>query len=369
METSRRYERLSLNDRDLVVAFKEGDEHAYDEIYRRHSPKIRVVCSRRLSHDHDAEEALQETFLRAYQALPRFNGQYKLGAWLNRIAINVCIDQLRGRSKAEIVRDIEESALEPQGGPEESLAASRPDVLEALGELKPLHARALKLQAVDGLSHLELAGTLAMTPAQVKSLLHRARLSFKRVLKGASGWLTAPLGFLRRPRDADAVPVGGGAAQTMGLFAAMHASLPTAERVLTGTVAAALALTATTPSSPIGSRRADKSAALVQGERTSGRSTAKTVIARPNEKKSSEVSRPAGDAGDEVVDVSQVPAAVDEVVEHVQLELAKHEKKNKKSHVSRPTSLDPDEVKDEADRKLDRTEAAAVSVAQNLKDF
>jgi RNA polymerase sigma-70 factor (ECF subfamily) len=364
MEVSKRIERLSPSDRDLVVAFKEGDEGAYDEIYRRHSAKIRVVCSRRLSHDHDAEEALQETFLRAYQALPRFNGQYKLGPWLNRIAINVCIDQLRFRSRAEIVRDIEESALEAQGGPEELLAASRPEVMEALNELKPLHARALTLQAVEGMSHHELAGTLAMTPGQVKSLLHRARLSFKRVMKGAGGWL-APIPMFRR-RDAQGVTVGGGAVQTLGVFAAMHSSLPTAERALTGVVAAALALSAGGPA-PSTVPRHPRQPAVAVPERAMDAPSVKHLPARSGE---NETSGPLVErVSTSVLDVEEVLAPLEKTVERVHQKLAEHERGSHEATLSRPSSLESNAVHDHARRKMERAEQAAIAITQVLTDI
>lgn len=237
----------SSSDRDLVVAFKSGDERAYDEIYRRHSPKVRAVCSRRLGHPFDADEAVQETFVRAYQALGRFNGQYKLAAWLNRIAVNVCIDELRNRARSEIVEDIGDHAIDIELGPDEILGSRRPEVIEALNELKPIHADVLRLRAFGELSHEELAAHLQITPAQVKSLLHRARLAFKRVVREASGFIAFPLAALRRNKKADHLAATAGSANAMGLVNSLHLSLPVAERIVTGVVVAALAIGGSSP--------------------------------------------------------------------------------------------------------------------------
>lgn len=249
MENARR--QASASDRDLVIAFKAGDGQAYDEIYRRHSPKIRAVCSRRLGQSFDTDEAVQETFLRAYQALGRFNGQYRLGAWLNRIAVNVCIDQLRSRSRSEIV-DLDEQDLEAELGPDDRIAASRPEVVAALRELKPLHADVLRLRALHELSHEELAAHLSISPAQAKALLHRARLAFKRVVREASGFIVAPLAMLRRPRrNGQVLTSSAGGCQALGLLTTAQLAMPLAERLMTGAVVAALALgggTATTTS-------------------------------------------------------------------------------------------------------------------------
>jgi len=185
-------------DRDLVVAFKAGQAWAYDEMYLRYGARVEGICRRMLGNVEDANEATQETFLKAYQGLPRFNGNYKLGAWLSRIAANVCLDQIRARGRRATLVPLanEDSAHEVDPGPEE-LVAIEDRAFSTLDEIQPLHARALKLRAIEGMSHKEMADRLEMTPPQVKALLHRARDSFKRAWENASGWIVAPVLALR----------------------------------------------------------------------------------------------------------------------------------------------------------------------------
>jgi RNA polymerase sigma-70 factor (ECF subfamily) len=189
----------AMDDKDLVVAFKAGDPHAYDEMYRRYSARVGGVCRRMLANKEDAQEAVQETFLKAYLALPEFNGNYRLGAWLGRIASNVCVDQLRARSRAANVVPLypEAGALAAEDSPEDLVVGDGPEIEQQIGALSPLHARALMLRGVEGMSHREIAGRLEMTPSQVKALLHRARRSFKRSWDEAKGWVLAPVVFLR----------------------------------------------------------------------------------------------------------------------------------------------------------------------------
>lgn len=187
------------SDRDLVVAFQQGRQDAYDEIYRLYAPRIRRVCSRMLKNPQDVDEATQETFLKAYQALGRFNGQYQLGAWLSRIASNVCLDHIRARSRnaLQVALSDEHEAAGTERGPEDIVVGDNPRIQEAIAEIQPLHAQALKLRALGGLSHREMAGELHMTPAQVKALLHRARSSFRRAWDRAEGWALAPIVAVR----------------------------------------------------------------------------------------------------------------------------------------------------------------------------
>ena len=182
------------SDRDLVLAFQAGDLDAYDELYRRHRERVARVCYRFLNSRADAEEAEQETFLKAFQALHRFNGQYQVGAWLARIASNVCVDHLRVKSRTHLVAlPSEDRVVVVEKGPEEILVGEHPRLDAAIEGVQPLHANALKMRAVEGMSHVEIAGKLDMTPSQVKALLHRARSSLRRAWDKAQGWLLLPL--------------------------------------------------------------------------------------------------------------------------------------------------------------------------------
>jgi RNA polymerase sigma-70 factor (ECF subfamily) len=232
----------AMDDRDLVIAFKAGEPGAYDEMYRRYSARVSSICRRMLSNADDAQEAVQETFLKAYVALPQFNGRYKLGAWLSRIASNVCLDALRARARGATVITLhpESDLLGVESSAEEVVVGHAPEVTQNMSDIQPLHARALMMRGVEGLSHREMAGKLSMSPAQVKALLHRARRSFKRTWDEAKGWVVAPLVGLRsltrqvRGASATSTQLAGAAAGVSPLLA---------ERVAASAVIVAVALT------------------------------------------------------------------------------------------------------------------------------
>jgi RNA polymerase sigma-70 factor (ECF subfamily) len=235
-------------DRELVLAFKDGRSDAYDEVYRRYQPRVRRVCAQLIGNPADTDEAVQETFLRAYRALPRFNGRYQLGAWLARIAANVCVDQLRSRSRAQLVAlPAFDSELMSEPGPESVVANQNPRVEKAIQELQPLHARALQMRALDEMSHQEMANHLAMSPSQVKALLHRARTSFKKAWEKAEGWLLAPLGGskLWNDRSAPTSSTLVGAGPTMGPY--MVEKVATSAMIVAVALAGMPALPSTSP--------------------------------------------------------------------------------------------------------------------------
>jgi RNA polymerase sigma-70 factor, ECF subfamily len=176
------------DEKELAQAFKRGEPGAYEAIYARFQPRVHGVCRRMLSDPHDADEASQEAFLKVYQALPRFNGRYQLGAWIARITTNVCLDQLRSRSRKPSVPstmeelDLELAEFQTEAGPEEFAlrnAESR-HVRRVLAGLPPMHRAAIVLRDFEGFSYEEIAKTLGISNAQCKALIHRARQNFKR---------------------------------------------------------------------------------------------------------------------------------------------------------------------------------------------
>lgn len=178
----------SPEDRDLTLAFQRGEKGAYQAIYDRYAPKVRSICYRLLNHPEDAKEAAQESFLRIYQALGRFNGHYQLGPWISRITTNVCLDHLRaGRRRPSDPTPIEDLLHAPSGPPDTTdpawmtvQAASDRRVMNQVAALPPRHRAALILRDLEGHSYAEVADQLELTEGQTKSLIHRARKGFRR---------------------------------------------------------------------------------------------------------------------------------------------------------------------------------------------
>ncbi|HEX9695525.1 MAG TPA: sigma-70 family RNA polymerase sigma factor [Actinomycetota bacterium] len=208
-----------MSERDLVVAFKGGDAHAYAVIYRQFRPVAESICLRILGNHDDAQEAAQETMLRVFQGLPRFNGRYLIRAWVARIATNVCLDMIRKRSRR--VGEVETPAVEELEAHDHLLARQIADdpgeVVErrdearrlrrTLGDLPEHHRDALLMREFDGLSHEEMALKLGMTAPQVKALLHRAKKGLRRAWEIETGrassfmfpaLIAAPLRWIRR---------------------------------------------------------------------------------------------------------------------------------------------------------------------------
>ena len=197
-------------DRDLTLAFQRGEKGAYQSIYDRYETRVRSVCRRILVNPEDAAEASQESFLRVYQALGRFNGRYQLGAWITRITTNVCLDHLRARNRrggeywALELEDLE-SPAPAEDHPEEVVVRRWESrrVRKILESLPPLHRAAIALRDFEGLSYEEVAVALGITDSQVKALLHRARQRFKRAWLQELASIFIPWRLVDRVRGSD----------------------------------------------------------------------------------------------------------------------------------------------------------------------
>jgi RNA polymerase sigma-70 factor, ECF subfamily len=200
----------SPDDKEMALAFQRGEDGAYQLIYDRYEDRVHRVCRRMLNKREDAQEAAQETFLRVYTALGKFNGRYQLGAWITRIATNVCLDQIRARSRRPVeatpIEDLELDFLasgsdyDPETVSVRNAESRR--VRKVLMGLPPLHRAAIVLRDFEGLSYAEVAVALGMTECQVKALIHRARKGFRRSWTPLVEMLV-PAKLLQRWRDAD----------------------------------------------------------------------------------------------------------------------------------------------------------------------
>lgn len=147
----------SAEDKELALAYQAGRPGVDAVIYERYAERVRRVCLRMLGNPDDAQEAVQETFLRVYQSLGRFNGRYQLGAWITRIASNVCLDQLRSTSRKrcdaslEVTEDHVERPAQDQD-PQDIAVRNQESaqVHEMLGSLSPIHRAAIVLRDLNG---------------------------------------------------------------------------------------------------------------------------------------------------------------------------------------------------------------------------
>ena len=177
----------STDDRRLVELHKAGDQEAFTAIVTAYHRELMSHARRRLHDPRAAEDAVQEALLRAFRALPRFNGEYKLGAWLHRIVENVCADEgNRRRREGELTDRVASLPTVPEADVADSAIAD-PEVTEALQSLSPSYREALVLRYVEGLPYREVAEKTGVSEENARARAHRGRAVLRRVLHGQNG--------------------------------------------------------------------------------------------------------------------------------------------------------------------------------------
>jgi RNA polymerase sigma-70 factor (ECF subfamily) len=167
----------------VLARARQGDSDAFRALVERHSQQVFRLAFRMTGNEQDAEDVVQESFLRAYRQLGRFESRANFGTWLYRIVANCCIDFMqakrgwRAQVRIEILDDLE-SAPSPAAGPgPERLAQSaeiRARVAAAMQGLSPLERAAFTLRHHEGRSIDEIGRLLGLRTSATKHAVFRA---------------------------------------------------------------------------------------------------------------------------------------------------------------------------------------------------
>ena len=183
---------LSINEQRLVAKAQAGDRLAFEALVRIHADRLYGVVLHLCGTPHEAEEVTQETFIRAWCAIARFDGRSQLFTWLYRIGVNEAKRRLQRGERALRTVSLEESPGDP---PDLSKAPERHAergalraALERAVRALPLPYRApLVLRDIEGLTTGEAAEILGISEAALKSRLHRARALVREALEDGRG--------------------------------------------------------------------------------------------------------------------------------------------------------------------------------------
>lgn len=169
---------MLTDDRALIEAFQEGDEFAFVSLYNRHKHAVYTFCYKMLLDRDQAQDVMQETFLRVYENRDRLINAGSFRAWLFTIARNQCLNQLR-RSSRHVPLEAERPEMEggPFAGPMAHLEKSEQVELvnRFLARLSPEYREVLILREYQNLSYEEIAAVTRSTLSAVKSRLFKAR--------------------------------------------------------------------------------------------------------------------------------------------------------------------------------------------------
>jgi RNA polymerase sigma-70 factor (ECF subfamily) len=182
---------MTWTDEELVAKSIGGDADSFNQLVLRWERPIYALAYRTIGREEDARDVCQETFLRAFRALPGFRGQAKFSSWLYRIALNLCRDWIRRERRAPIVQPPEDvdliemaAAAEPSESIEDLVA--RKDltklVEKAMALLPEEQRTAIVLKEYHGLTFQEIAELVGCPLSTVKTRLYQGLIVLRREL-------------------------------------------------------------------------------------------------------------------------------------------------------------------------------------------
>lgn len=166
---------------DLIKGCIEGDRRMQKELYDRFSPKMYAVCLRYMGNADDAQDILQEGFIKIYKNLERFRGDGSFEGWVRRIFVNTAIEQIR-KKKMDVSLTEKEETIEYK-----SVSAvdtiNEKDLLKIVSGLSPGYRSVFNMYVVEGFSHKEIGELLGISEGTSKSQLARARMILRDRIK------------------------------------------------------------------------------------------------------------------------------------------------------------------------------------------
>ncbi len=184
---------MEESDAALVTRAREGDQDAFGVLVENHSQALFRLAFRMTGNEHDAEDIVQETFLRAHRQLGRFESRASFRTWLHRIAANCSLDLLRKRQRhrdEDDAVDLESAEAIPAmqsraPAPDQELlhAEVHQQVVYALEQLTPMERTAFVLRHFEGRSIAEIGTTLGAGSNATKQSIFRAVQKIRRALE------------------------------------------------------------------------------------------------------------------------------------------------------------------------------------------
>ena len=183
----------SGGDEQLVERAQQGDRRAFELLIRKYQHKIIQLVSR-LVGEGDAPDVAQESFIKAWRALPGFRGQSAFYTWLYRIGINTAKNHLVARGRRPTGQDIDVDEAEQFGHTEQMSDVATPEALllsdeirrkvgEAISALPPDLRQAITLRELEGLSYEDIAEAMSCPIGTVRSRIFRAREAIDAVIR------------------------------------------------------------------------------------------------------------------------------------------------------------------------------------------
>ena len=165
----------NITESDLIRGCIEGNRRMQEELYRRFSPRMYAVCLRYAGNAEEAEDILQESFIKVFKKLDSFRSEGSFEGWVRRVFVNTAIEHFRRKRYLMPVTEKEENTIEGKYVSVLDELAEK-DILGLVQELSPGYRTVFNMYVVEGYTHKEIADMLGISEGTSKSQLSRAKV-------------------------------------------------------------------------------------------------------------------------------------------------------------------------------------------------
>lgn len=170
------------SENDLIQGCIEEDPQMQRMLYDRFSSKMYGVCLRYAGNTEDANDILQEGFIKVYKNIGKFRREGSFEGWIRRIFVNTAIEQFRKKVKLYNVSEVQENTIEDKELDALDVLAAK-DIVNIVNELSPGYKAVFNMHVVEGYSHKEIADLLGINEGTSKSQLARAKGVLKKLVE------------------------------------------------------------------------------------------------------------------------------------------------------------------------------------------
>jgi RNA polymerase sigma-70 factor (ECF subfamily) len=171
-----------ISESDLIEGCIRGDRKMQYELYQRYAPKMFGVCLRYAANAEEAEDILQEGFIKVFKKIESFRKEGSFEGWVRRIFVNTAIEQFRKKTYLQPITEQEEGTIEGKYiSVLDSLAEK--DIVQLVQQLSPGYRTVFNMYVIEGYTHKQIADILGISEGTSKSQLSRAKLILQDLVK------------------------------------------------------------------------------------------------------------------------------------------------------------------------------------------
>ena len=170
------------NESDLIEGCIQGDRKMQYELYERFSPKMYGVCLRYAANAEEAEDILQEGFIKVFKKIGSFRGDGSFEGWIRRIFVNTAIEHFRKKTYLQPITEQEENSIEGKYISVLDNLAEK-DIIKLIQQLSPGYRTVFNMYVIEGYTHKQIAEVLNISEGTSKSQLSRAKLILQDLVK------------------------------------------------------------------------------------------------------------------------------------------------------------------------------------------